>query len=62
MGLLGCFVLVGPQALLFALGSCSFHQAVETQGISAGLTENGSLLHRMGTDIVRKKKQTCECL
>lgn len=59
MGLLGCFTLVGPWALLFALGSGNFHQAVEALCISAGLTQNGSLLQRMGTDnarvYVRKK-------
>lgn len=50
MGLLGCFILVGPQALRFALGTGNFYQAVEALCISAGLTQNGSLLQRMGTD------------
>lgn len=50
MGLLGCFVLVGPRARLFALGSGSFHQAAEALCISAGLTQNGSLIQSIGTD------------
>lgn len=50
MGLLGCLTHVGPRALLFALGTGNFHQAVEALCISAGLTQNGSLLQRMGTD------------
>ena len=50
MGLLGCFILVGPRAQLFALGAGNFRQAVEALCISAGLTQNGSLLQRMGTD------------
>lgn len=50
MGLLGCFILLGPWALLFALGADNFQQAVEALCISAGLTQNGSLLQRMGTD------------
>lgn len=29
MGLLCCYILVGPQALLFALGAGNIHQAVE---------------------------------
>lgn len=50
MGLLGCFILLGPWVLLFALGAGNFQQAVEALCISAGLTQNGSLLQRMGTD------------
>lgn len=53
MGLLGCFILVGPRAQLFALGAGNFRQAVEALCISAGLTQNGSLLQRMGTDNAR---------
>lgn len=64
MGLLGCIMLVGPRALLFALGSGKFHQAVETLCIGAGLTQNGSLLQGMGTGNVGvyngEKKQTHE--
>lgn len=50
MGLLGCFILVGLEALLFALGAGNFQQAVEALCINAGLTQNGSLLQSMGTD------------
>lgn len=50
IGLLGSFALVGPRALLFALDAGNFHQAVEALCISAGLTQNGSLLQRIGTD------------
>lgn len=50
IGLLGSSALVGPRALLFALGTGNFHQAVEALCNSAGLTQNGSLLQRIGTD------------
>lgn len=55
---------MGPRALLFALGAGNFHQAVEALCISAGLTQNGSLLQRTGTDnagvYVGEKKSTHE--
>lgn len=69
MGLLGCFILVGLEALLFALGAGNFQQAVEALCINAGLTQNGSLLQSMGTDNAlvyvwgrREKKLTHESL
>lgn len=53
MGLLGRLILVGPRAPLFALGTGNFQPAAEAPCISAGLTQNGSLLQRMGTDNAR---------
>lgn len=52
IGLLGSATLVGPWALLFALGTGAFHQAVEALRISAGLTQNDSLLQGMAADNV----------